>query len=100
MISEKSGLVIPVVLWGPKPPRSRIKQISSIRNGKIILTGSEDGIVMQWIVDESLGWIQPQMVMLAHKTAISCISPISTSVSTSYFILIFLSNFYQFRILF
>ncbi|KAL7075515.1 hypothetical protein ACQ4LE_005347 [Meloidogyne hapla] len=86
MISEKSGLVIPVVLWGHKPPRSRIKQISSIRNGKIILTGSEDGIVMQWIVDESLGWIQPQMVMLAHKTSISCISPNSTSVSTSKFI--------------
>ncbi|CAK5094644.1 unnamed protein product [Meloidogyne enterolobii] len=86
MISEKSGLVVPVVLWGPKPPRSRIKQISSIRNGKIILTGSEDGIVMQWIVDESLGWIQPQMVMLAHKTCISCISPNSTSVSASKFI--------------
>ncbi|CAK5091492.1 unnamed protein product [Meloidogyne enterolobii] len=86
MISEKSGLVVPVVLWGPKPPRSRIKQISSIRNGKIILTGSEDGIVMQWMVDESLGWIQPQMVMLAHKTCISCISPNSTSVSASKFI--------------
>uniref|UniRef100_A0A914LM41 WD_REPEATS_REGION domain-containing protein n=1 Tax=Meloidogyne incognita TaxID=6306 RepID=A0A914LM41_MELIC len=86
MISEKSGLVVPVVLWGPKPPRSRIKQISSIRNGQIILTGSEDGIVMQWMVDESLGWIQPQMAMLAHKTCISCISPNSTSVSASKFI--------------
>ncbi|KAF7639543.1 hypothetical protein Mgra_00000872 [Meloidogyne graminicola] len=41
---------------------------------------------MQWLVDESLGWIQPQMVMLAHKNAISCISPISTSLSTSKFI--------------
>uniref|UniRef100_A0A915MZD2 WD repeat-containing protein 7 n=1 Tax=Meloidogyne javanica TaxID=6303 RepID=A0A915MZD2_MELJA len=38
------------------------------------------------MVDESLGWIQPQMVMLAHKTCISCISPNSTSVSASKFI--------------
>nr|CAD2175907.1 unnamed protein product [Meloidogyne enterolobii] len=38
---------------------------------------------MQWMVDESLGWIQPQMAMLAHKTCISCISPNSTSVSAS-----------------
>lgn len=83
MLTEKTGLIIPLVLWGPKSPKSRILQISSIQNGKIIITGSADGVVMQWSVDESLGWIRSQMVMMAHETAISCISPISASMSAS-----------------
>lgn len=83
MLTEKTGLIIPLVLWGPKSPKNRIMQISSIQNGKIIITGSADGVVMQWLVDESLGWIRSQMVMMAHEAAISCISPISTSMSTS-----------------
>lgn len=83
MPAEKSGLVIPIVLWGRKAPRSRIIQISSVQNGKVIITGSMDGMIMQWTVDESLGWIQPQMLILAHEKAITCISPTSTSVSTS-----------------
>uniref|UniRef100_A0A914GXQ8 WD_REPEATS_REGION domain-containing protein n=1 Tax=Globodera rostochiensis TaxID=31243 RepID=A0A914GXQ8_GLORO len=90
-ISEKinsfgaNSLLLPVVLWGPKSLKSRIVRISSVQNGRIILTGSTDGQVMQWIVDEALGWIQPQMVLLAHESAISCISPICSS-NTSKFV--------------
>lgn len=81
-----TGLTIPLVLWGPKAPNSRIIQISSVQNGKVIVTGSTDGQVMLWIVNESLGWIQPQMMLLAHETAITCMSPTSTSLSTSKFV--------------
>ncbi|KAL3108643.1 hypothetical protein niasHT_015565 [Heterodera trifolii] len=80
-----NSLLLPVVLWGPKAPKSRIVRISSVQNGRIILTGSIDGQVMQWVVDEALGWIQPQMVLLAHESAISCISPICPS-NTSKFV--------------
>uniref|UniRef100_A0A915CN13 Uncharacterized protein n=1 Tax=Ditylenchus dipsaci TaxID=166011 RepID=A0A915CN13_9BILA len=80
-----SGLVVPIVLWGKKPPRNQISHVSCLLNGRIIVTGTTEGQVIQWVVDESLSWIQPQMMMLAHETAISCISPCSlSSTSTKY----------------
>ncbi|KAI6215429.1 hypothetical protein M3Y94_00384300 [Aphelenchoides besseyi] len=83
MAQEKSGLVVPVVLWGSQSPRNRITHISSLCNGRVIVTGTSDGQVVQWTVDESLNWIQPQCMLLAHSCAITCISPASKQPSTT-----------------
>lgn len=85
-IPKRTGLVIPVVLWGSKIPKNKICQISCLCNGRIIITGTVDGQILQWIVDETLGWIQPQMMLLVHDCEITCISPTS-SLSTYYFLI-------------
>lgn len=66
-----NSFIVPVVLWGPKALECRIVQISCVQNGRIILTGSIDGQIIQWIVDETLGWIHPQMVLIAHGEFLS-----------------------------
>lgn len=82
-IPERTGLIVPVVLWGRKSPRNRICQVSCLQNGRIIITGTVDGQIIQWVVDETLGWIQPQMMLLAHECAITCISPTSSSPTST-----------------
>lgn len=83
-ISDRTGLIVPIVLWGRKCPKNRICQVSCLQNGRIIITGTVEGHIIQWIVDESLGWIQPQMMMLAHESPITSISPASLSPLSTY----------------
>lgn len=87
-IADRSGLVVPIVLWGRKCPKNRICHVSCLQNGRVIITGTSEGQIIQWIVDETLGWIQPQMMMLAHESPITCISPASLS-STSTLVFFF-----------
>lgn len=88
IIPERSGLVIPVVLWGSKSPKNQICQVSCLCNGRVIVTGTVDGQILQWVVDETFSWIQPQMMCLVHECAITCISPTSSAITSTYYLLL------------
>lgn len=77
------GLIVPVVLWGGQAPSNRIAHIATFCNGQIIVTGTLDGQIVQWSVDETLNWIQPQLMLLAHSSPITCISPTSRHPSST-----------------
>lgn len=40
---ERSGLIVPIVLWGGNPPSNRIAHIATLCNGQVIVTGTLDG---------------------------------------------------------
>ncbi|KAH7697815.1 CBR-RBC-2 protein, partial [Aphelenchoides avenae] len=83
---ERSGLIVPVVLWGRKSPQIRVSHVCSIRNGQVVVTGTTDGHVVQWTVDEALGWVQPDVVLIAHDAAISCVAPASDAGSSTRYV--------------
>ncbi|KAK0414604.1 hypothetical protein QR680_011521 [Steinernema hermaphroditum] len=72
--SSSSNLVVPVVLWGRECPRNRITCVAALPDGRTVVTGNDDGDLIQWTVDEQRRWIQPKMMMVAHQASISCIS--------------------------
>jgi hypothetical protein len=75
--------VVPVVLWGGKCPQGRICAVSCLQGGRIVVTGTVDGHLVQWSVDDQLGWIQPQMMLLAHECQVTAISSASPSSSAT-----------------
>uniref|UniRef100_A0A914YHK6 Uncharacterized protein n=1 Tax=Panagrolaimus superbus TaxID=310955 RepID=A0A914YHK6_9BILA len=82
-MTNSTDLNIPVILWGPEPPKHQISQIIAIQNDSIIITASFEGQIIQWNVDESNG-IKPNMMLLGHEAAITCLSPTLSSNSTKY----------------
>ena len=76
-------MVIPVALWGSEPPTFRISQLTVIQNGSIIITGSLDGQIIQWKVNDDERSIQPDMMMIAHEAAITCLAPTSQSPTST-----------------
>lgn len=83
---SRAGLVIPVALWGAKEPSNRIVQVVNLNKGQTIVTGTSDGQLVQWKVDESLNWIQPQVMLLAHSTAITCLAPALNGAACSRYV--------------
>uniref|UniRef100_A0A7E4VMZ0 WD_REPEATS_REGION domain-containing protein n=1 Tax=Panagrellus redivivus TaxID=6233 RepID=A0A7E4VMZ0_PANRE len=82
---ERTGLVVPVVLWGTKPPEFRISELTVLQGGSVIVAGSLDGQVIQWRVNEETQAIQPDMMMLAHEAPVTCLAPTSqVPTSTRY----------------
>jgi len=82
---DRPGLVIPVVLWGSEPPKFQVSELAIIQGGSVIVTGSKEGHIVQWRINEELKTIQPELMMLAHDAPVSCIAPTSQSpTSTRY----------------
>uniref|UniRef100_A0AC34GAE3 Uncharacterized protein n=1 Tax=Panagrolaimus sp. ES5 TaxID=591445 RepID=A0AC34GAE3_9BILA len=82
-MTERSDLIIPVILWGSEPPKHKISQIIVIQNGSIIVTGSTEGQIIQWKVGNKNG-IVANIMLIGHETAITCLAPTSSSDSTKY----------------
>ena len=80
---ERSGLVVPIVLWGAEPPKFRISQLTVIQGGTIIVAGSLDGQIVQWKVYDDGQSIQPDMMMLAHDASVTCLAPTSQSPTST-----------------
>ncbi|CAD5215974.1 unnamed protein product [Bursaphelenchus okinawaensis] len=74
MPKNRSGLVVPVILWGSKPPSNSITHLTAVNQGQTIISGGKEGQLVQWQVDED-NWIQPNSMMIAHSAPISCLSP-------------------------
>jgi WD40 repeat protein len=83
---ERSGLVVPVVLWGPEPPKFCISQLAVIQGGSVIVAGSLDGHIIQWKVLDDGQIIQPDMMMLAHEAPVTCLAPTSQSPTSTRYI--------------
>uniref|UniRef100_A0AC34RE37 Uncharacterized protein n=2 Tax=Panagrolaimus sp. JU765 TaxID=591449 RepID=A0AC34RE37_9BILA len=83
---ERSGLVIPIVLWGPEPPKFKISELAVIQGGSVIVAGSEAGQIIQWRVNEEIKSIQPEMMMFAHDAPITCIAATSQSPTSTRYI--------------
>uniref|UniRef100_A0A1I7SSR8 WD repeat-containing protein 7 n=1 Tax=Bursaphelenchus xylophilus TaxID=6326 RepID=A0A1I7SSR8_BURXY len=74
MPQKRSGLVVPVILWGSKPPSNSITHLTAVNQGQTIISGGKEGQLVQWTVDQD-NWIQPQSMMIAHSAPISCLAP-------------------------
>lgn len=68
-------LVLPVALWGPKPPTHRIHCVHLMQNEKNLITGSQDGQICIWDVEQDpVISITPRCIIFAHSAPVLCIA--------------------------
>lgn len=68
-------LILPVALWSSKAPTHRISCVHLMHNGKNLVTGSRDGQICIWDVEqEPLLSITPRCMVFGHSAAVSCMS--------------------------
>ncbi|CAH8618303.1 unnamed protein product [Heterobilharzia americana] len=83
MIKVSGNIVLPFVTWAHTPPDHQITSILLSEDGETIATGSADGNIILWSV-EDLCSCSPKWMITGHKSLVSnlCIagrSPISNS---------------------
>lgn len=68
-------LVLPVALWASKAPKHRISCVHLMHNGKNLITGSKDGQICIWDVEqEPLLSITPRTMVYGHRAAVLCLA--------------------------
>uniref|UniRef100_A0A0N4ZTC2 WD_REPEATS_REGION domain-containing protein n=1 Tax=Parastrongyloides trichosuri TaxID=131310 RepID=A0A0N4ZTC2_PARTI len=83
----KSNFEIPIVLWGSKPIKNKICQISSLPDKKTVLTGSIDGHITLWRTDpDNSSILQARMILFGHKSEITAISTASLNADSKRFV--------------
>uniref|UniRef100_A0A0N5ABB1 WD_REPEATS_REGION domain-containing protein n=1 Tax=Syphacia muris TaxID=451379 RepID=A0A0N5ABB1_9BILA len=80
-----SGLIVPVVLWGKKPPKNRISCVQPLPDGKTIITGSLDGEIVIWNKSAD-GKIVASMMLVGQESKITCISPTGVTGKSTRFV--------------
>lgn len=84
-MSTGSNLVVPVVLWGRRPPTHCIAAILMTPDQKNIITGCNDGQIGIWDVAEN-SQIYPRSMLFGHTAAISCLALGSEKADTPYIV--------------
>ncbi|XP_061198196.1 WD repeat-containing protein 7-like isoform X2 [Saccostrea echinata] len=84
-MSTSSNLVVPVVLWGRKPPTHCIAAILMTPDQKNIVTGCNDGQIAIWDVAKN-SQIYPRSMLFGHTAAISCLALGSEKADTPYIV--------------
>ncbi|KAK6032065.1 WD domain, G-beta repeat protein [Ostertagia ostertagi] len=79
-----NGLVVPVVIWGQKPPDNRITVVRYLSDRTTIVTGASSGHVITWKCDEEA--LTPYQLMIGHDAPITAISPTNNMPSSTRFI--------------
>lgn len=68
-------LVLPVALWGTKAPIHRISCIHMMHNEKNLITGSQDGQICIWDVEQDpILSITPRCMIFGHTVSVLCIA--------------------------
>lgn len=68
-------LVLPIALWGPEAPTHRISSVHMMNNEKILATGSQDGQICLWDVEQDpLLSITPRCLIFGHSSKVLCIA--------------------------
>lgn len=76
-----NSLVIPIVLWGKKPPTHRISSIFVSFNFQTIVTGCRDGQLLVWDRERNSN-ITPKCMLFGHSSSIISITAAEISGST------------------
>ncbi|KAK6034597.1 WD domain, G-beta repeat protein, partial [Cooperia oncophora] len=79
-----NGLVVPIVIWGQKPPDDRITAVRYLSDRTTIVTGALNGHVITWKCDEEA--LTPYQLMIGHDAPITAISPTNNLPSSTRFI--------------
>lgn len=78
MLSEQTRserLILPVALWASKAPTHRISCVHMMHNEKNLITGSQDGQICIWDVEQDpLLSITPRCMLFGHTAAVLCIA--------------------------
>lgn len=68
-------LVLPVALWGLNAPTHRISYVHMMHNQKNLITGSQDGQICIWDIEQDpLLTITPRCMIFGHTAAVLCIA--------------------------
>ena len=73
-----NSLIVPIVLWGKKPPTHRISSIVITSDLRTVVTGCRDGQLLVWDYKDSS--IIPKSLLFGHS---SCVVSIATLCETS-----------------
>ncbi|KAK5966706.1 WD domain G-beta repeat protein [Trichostrongylus colubriformis] len=79
-----NGLVVPLVIWGQKPPDNRITVVRYLCDNTTIVTGALNGQVITWKCDEEA--LTPCQLMIGHDAPITAISPANNQASSTRFV--------------
>lgn len=68
-------LVLPVALWGSRAPTHRISCVYMMNNEKNLITGSQDGQICIWDMEQNpLLTITPRCMIFGHTASVLCIA--------------------------
>ncbi|VDM78001.1 unnamed protein product, partial [Strongylus vulgaris] len=71
--STTLGLVVPLVIWGPKPPENKMTVVRYLSDNATIITGAQNGHIITWKCEGSS--VTPGQLMIGHEAPITAISP-------------------------
>ena len=72
-----NSLIIPIVLWGHKPPTHRISSIVISSDRQTIITGCRDGQLVVW--DYKNNTIVPKSMLFGHSSSVVSIASLDES---------------------
>lgn len=68
-------LVLPVALWGSEAPTHRVSCVHMMHNERNLITGSQDGQICIWDVEQDpLLSITPRCMIFGHTAAVLCVA--------------------------
>ncbi|KAJ1367707.1 hypothetical protein KIN20_028670 [Parelaphostrongylus tenuis] len=78
------GLVVPLVIWGSKPPDNKITTVRFLSDTTTVVTGAQNGHIITWKCSDDA--VTPSQLMIGHDASISAISPTCDLISSTRFI--------------
>lgn len=74
-------LVIPITLWGNRPPTHCVSSVYLSRDSKTLVTGCNDGQLLVWdVVGSNLQNLWPKCMLFGHSSSILCIDSGSVNI--------------------
>ena len=78
-MSSSSSLVVPMLMWGRRPPTHCVTVLYLLRDQRTLVTGGGDGQVLLWEVDASgQTWVvTPRHMLVGHTAPVRCVAKAS-----------------------
>lgn len=73
---NENELIVPLVLWGDRPPTHCVSCIHLSRDLRTLVTGCNDGQLILWdfAFEESLQFCMPRCMLFGHSASILCVA--------------------------
>jgi WD40 repeat protein len=73
-----TNLVVPIVMWGRSAPAHCISSVYLLRDQRTLVTGSHDGQVILWQLEDTESWLfTPRHMLIGHTAPVRCIAKAS-----------------------
>ena len=70
-MAGSTGLVVPLVMWGRSAPGHCVSCVTLLRDQRTMLTGSYDGQLIIWQLEDTDTWnFTPRHMLIGHTAAI------------------------------